>query len=125
MSCQFLLLQRETNFAHLSTSVGNTDIATRVALLRKLAGEEIIEFGAEDTVSDELALLADLARHFSGRLPASRGNGQLAVHTQSVIQDDRRASSPSRSHSPRISLVTRADVTLRSVYSPVRVCFEW
>ena len=66
---------------HFGTGVCHTDIATRVALLRKLAGEEIVEFGAEDTVSDELALLADLARHFSGRLPASRGKCQLAVHT--------------------------------------------
>ena len=50
--------------AHLSTSVGDADVATRVTLLRKLAGEEVVQLGAEDTVSDELALLADLAGHF-------------------------------------------------------------
>ena len=52
--------------AHLSTSVGDADVAARVTLLRKLAGEEIVQLGAEDTVSDELALLADLAGHVEG-----------------------------------------------------------
>ena len=48
--------------------MGDTDVAARVALLRELAGEEIVQLGAEDTVSDELALLADLAGHLeSGR----------------------------------------------------------
>ena len=49
---------------HFGTGMCHTDIATRVTLLRKLTGEEIVEFGTEDTVSDELALFADLARHF-------------------------------------------------------------
>ena len=42
------------------------DITARVALLREFAGEEIVQLGAEDTVSDELALLADLAGHLEG-----------------------------------------------------------
>lgn len=47
----------------LSASVGNTDVAARVTLLGELASEEVVQLGTEDTVSDELALLADLARH--------------------------------------------------------------
>lgn len=46
--------------------MGHTDIATRVTLLGEFAGEKVIQFGAEDTVSDKLALLADLAGHFEG-----------------------------------------------------------
>ena len=52
--------------AHLSAGVGNTDVAARVTLLREFAGEEIVQLGAEDTVGDKLALLADLACHFEG-----------------------------------------------------------
>lgn len=50
--------------AHFSSGVGDPDITTRVALLRQLASEEIVEFGTEDTVGHELALFADLSRHF-------------------------------------------------------------
>ena len=46
--------------------MGDPDITTRVTLLRQFTGKEIVEFGTEDTVSDELALLADLAGHFEG-----------------------------------------------------------
>ena len=49
---------------HLSASVGHTDIATRVALLSKLASEEFVELGAEDTVGHKLSFFADLSRHF-------------------------------------------------------------
>jgi len=49
---------------HLSASVGHSDITTRVSLLGELPGEEIVELGAENTVSDELSPLADLGRHF-------------------------------------------------------------
>lgn len=49
---------------HFGTSVCYTDIATRVTLLGKFASEEVVELGTEDTVSDELALFADLAGHF-------------------------------------------------------------
>ena len=44
--------------------MGHTDIATRVTLLRELTGEEVVEFGTEDTVSNKLSLFGDLARHF-------------------------------------------------------------
>jgi len=47
-----------------SASVCHTDIATRVTLLSQLAGEELIELGAENTVSYELSLFADLSGHF-------------------------------------------------------------
>ena len=47
--------------------MGDTDIASRVALLCKLTSEEFVEFGTENTVSDELPLLADLrVRHLKG-----------------------------------------------------------
>ena len=46
---------------HFGTGMCHTDIATRVTLLRELTGEEVVEFGTEDTVSDELPLLADLS----------------------------------------------------------------
>ena len=49
--------------AYFGTSVCHTDIAARVTLLRELASKEVVELGLEDTVSDELALLRDLARH--------------------------------------------------------------
>ena len=48
---------------HLSARVGNADIAARVALLGELTGEEIVQLGAENTVSNKLALLRDLAGH--------------------------------------------------------------
>lgn len=55
--------RKTKKFAHLSAGVGDTNIAARVTLLRKLTGEEIVQLGAENTVSDKLALLADLAGH--------------------------------------------------------------
>jgi hypothetical protein len=48
---------------NLSTGVGDTDITSRVTLLRKFASEEFVEFSAEYTVSYELALFADLSGH--------------------------------------------------------------
>ena len=53
--------------------MGHTNIATRVPLLREFAGEEIVQLGAEDTVSDELALLADLGGHLDGVLAGENG----------------------------------------------------
>lgn len=44
--------------------MGYTNITSRVSLLRELSSEEFVEFGAEDTVGHELALLADLSGHF-------------------------------------------------------------
>ena len=46
--------------------MGDADVAARVTLLGKLAGEELVEFSTEDTIGDELSLLADLAGHFVG-----------------------------------------------------------
>jgi len=43
--------------------MSNADIATRVALFRKLTGKELVQLSAEDTISDELALFADLGSH--------------------------------------------------------------
>ena len=62
---------------HFGTGMCHTDIATRVALLRELTGEEVVQLGAEDTVSDELALLANLAGHFEdeGR-PGGKGESR-------------------------------------------------
>ena len=37
-----------------STCVSDTDFAAGIALFGELAGEEFTEFGAEDTVGDEL-----------------------------------------------------------------------
>jgi hypothetical protein len=60
-SCTFLIrFVRET---HLSASVGDADVTARVALLRELTGEELVELGVEDTVGHKLALLRDLGRH--------------------------------------------------------------
>ena len=49
---------------YLGAGMGHTDITTRVTFLGKLAGEEIGKLGLEDTIGDELSLLADLAGHF-------------------------------------------------------------
>ena len=48
---------------YFGAGVRDTDIAARVTLLGKLASEEVVELGLEDTVGYELALLANLARH--------------------------------------------------------------
>ena len=51
---------------YLCTCVGNADVAARVTLLCQLASEKFVELGAEYTVSDELAFLANLRGHCSG-----------------------------------------------------------
>jgi len=48
---------------YLSACMGHTDITTRVSLLGEFTGEELIEFSTEDTIGDELSLLADLGGH--------------------------------------------------------------
>ena len=58
---------------YFGAGVRDTDIAARVTLLGKLASEEVVELGLEDTVGDELSLLADLARHF---WDAARSNAE-------------------------------------------------
>jgi len=49
---------------NLSASVSYANLTTRVTLLRKLAGEELVEFCAKDTIGNELSLLANLSGHF-------------------------------------------------------------
>jgi hypothetical protein len=49
--------------ANLGTRVCDTDVATRVAFLGKLAGEKFVQLGTENTIRDKLALLAGLSRH--------------------------------------------------------------
>ena len=44
--------------------MGHSDIAARVSLLGKFAGEEIVELSAENTIGDEFSPLANLGRHF-------------------------------------------------------------
>ena len=41
----------------ISDGRSNSDFNTRVTFLCQLALEELVQFGVEDTVSDELALL--------------------------------------------------------------------
>ena len=48
---------------YLGTRMCDTDVATRVAFLGKFTGKKFVQFGAEDTVRDELSLLADLSGH--------------------------------------------------------------
>ena len=80
-------LHPERTRMYLSAGVCHTDITARVTLLGKLASQEVVELGLEDTVGDELALFADLARHFGLQTKTSRDE-------HSVIQSDRQASSP-------------------------------
>lgn len=65
--------------------MGHTNIATRVPLLREFAGEEIVQLGAEDTISDKLALLADLTGHFDGVINWER-RGKGGEHGSSDIR---------------------------------------
>jgi hypothetical protein len=44
----------------------DTDVATRVAFLGKLTSKKFVQFGTEDTIRDELSLLADLSGHVGG-----------------------------------------------------------
>jgi hypothetical protein len=54
--------------------VGHTHITSGVTLLGEFASEEFVEFGAEDTVSYELALFADLSGHLEdGEMSAKGG----------------------------------------------------
>ena len=61
--------------SHLGTSMSHTDITARVTFLGEFTGEKFIEFGAENTVSDKLSLLADLGRH----LDCSKGIVSLSL----------------------------------------------
>jgi hypothetical protein len=46
--------------------MSDADITTRVTFLGEFTHKEFVEFSAEDTVGDKLALFADLARHVEG-----------------------------------------------------------
>jgi hypothetical protein len=48
---------------YFGAGVCYTDITSRVTFFGEFTSEEFIEFGAEDTVCDELALFADLGGH--------------------------------------------------------------
>jgi hypothetical protein len=75
-SCEEVLLCQVTRWVYgdgsrtdIGDSRSNSDFDTGVALLGELALEELVQFGIENTVSDELATLADsalLGRHFGG-----------------------------------------------------------
>lgn len=52
---------RASGIKYLGACVRDTDIAARVAFLGKFTGKEFVEFGAEDTVCDKLALFTDLS----------------------------------------------------------------
>jgi hypothetical protein len=54
---------RMAESAYLGTRMCDTDVATRVAFLGKLTGKKFVQLGAEDTIRDELSLLADLSGH--------------------------------------------------------------
>lgn len=66
MIAQAPALRFKNSVTHLSAGVGDADVAARVTLLGQFAGEELVEFSAEDTIGHELSLLADLAGHFWG-----------------------------------------------------------
>ena len=44
--------------------MSDTDITAGVAFLGEFTGKEFVEFGAENTVCNKLALFADLGGHF-------------------------------------------------------------
>ena len=87
--------------------MGHTDIAARVALLRELASQEVVELGLEDTVGNELSLFADLARHF-GDAGGSKMPNEHYGH-DSVIQYGRVASSPQTTAGRRETASTRTE----------------
>lgn len=59
------IISDDGDWTDLGAGVSYTDVAARVALFCELAGEELVEFSAEHTVCDKLALLADLRGHNS------------------------------------------------------------
>ena len=64
---------------HLGAGMGDSDIAARVTLLGEFSGEKFIEFGAEDTVGDKLALFADLGGHLEERNATGGDDDELAL----------------------------------------------
>ena len=75
----------------LSAGVGDADVAAGVTLLCELAGEELVELSAEDTVRNKLALLGHLRGRHLGSTECVVG---AAGQDQHSIQSTRRQSSP-------------------------------
>ena len=90
------LVQEEASY--LCAGVGDTDITARVTLLGELAGEELVEFSAEDTVGDELSLLADLSRHFGGGWRRWRTGSSLPIIDDHVASHLYSSSASCRDH---------------------------
>lgn len=61
--------------------MGDTNITTRVTFLGELTGEEFVEFGAENTIGNKLALFADLSGHLEEA--ASLGTAKISPKTSS------------------------------------------
>ena len=83
--------QRVERLTDISDSRSNSDFNTRVSLLGQLTLEELVQFGIEDAVGDELATLADsgcLGRHLCGirlvRVSLSR-RSRVAVSDVEVL----------------------------------------
>jgi len=53
----------ESRGNYLGAGMSHADITTRVPFFGEFASKEFIELGAEYTISDELALFADLGGH--------------------------------------------------------------
>ena len=70
--------------AYLGTRMCDTDVATRVAFLGKLTGKKFVQLGAEDTIRDELSLLADLGGHV-GEVGRTVYVDVLALATKRII----------------------------------------
>jgi hypothetical protein len=68
--------------------MSNAYITARVAFLRELAGEKLVELSVENTVGNKLALLANLAGHFVGDFRANEGRkvteGSQPIEAQSM-----------------------------------------
>ena len=84
----FRVMNKKVDLRYLSSSVGYTDIATRVTLLSEFAGEKFIEFGTENTIRYELSLFTDLRGHFEGvkseKTLESEGFGLFTVRRAEV-----------------------------------------
>ena len=87
--------------------MSDADFAARVTLGCKFTGEELAQLGAEDTVSDELALLADLAGHFE--CEAKTREGTLSVRTP--------VSSARRAVHPPISITKLRHIVMQNMSS--------
>jgi len=79
--------------------MSNTDITARVTFLGEFTGKELVEFGAENTIGDKLALFADLTGHLEEG--ASLWTRKISPETSSESKDhnpSRRAMPPRIEH---------------------------